>query len=134
MMETTVVRDEPGAATGPATGIAAQENPARWWLPATLGVSAIAFGVALPLLPDESLRVIAAVLGIGLVLGGIARLRSLVTDWLVLATVLAVLWLFSGLALLVIATTSAGSTDGRLVGLGVFSTIVGIAFAVWPRG
>jgi uncharacterized membrane protein HdeD (DUF308 family) len=130
LMETTVVRDEPGM----ATGIAAQEKPARWWLPATLGVAAIAFGIALPLLPDASLRAIAVLFGIALVLGGIARLRSLVTEWLVLATILAVLWLFSGLALLVIATTTAGSTDGRLVGLGVFSTIVGIAFAVWPRG
>ena len=132
MMGSTVVRDQPGIA---ATGApAAQEKPSRWWLPATLGVIAIASGIALPLLPEVSLRFIAALFGIALALGGIARLRTLVTEWAVLATILAVLWLFSGLALLVIAMTTAGSTDGRLVGLGVFSTIVGIAFAVWPRG
>jgi uncharacterized membrane protein HdeD (DUF308 family) len=134
MMESTVARDEQGvAAAGPRAGGAARNNPLRWWLPATLGITAIAFGIALPILPDASLRVIAAMLGIAFVLGGIACLRTLVAEWAVLATVLAVLWLFSGLAQLVIATTAAGSTDGRLVGLGAFSTIVGIAFAVWPR-
>jgi uncharacterized membrane protein HdeD (DUF308 family) len=133
-MESTIARDEPGvAATEPRAGGAARNNPLHWWLPATMGVTAIAFGVALPILPDASLRVIAAMLGIAFVLGGIACLRILVTGWAVLATVLAVLWLFSGLAQLVIAMTVAGPTDGRLVGLGAFSTIVGIAFAVWPR-
>jgi uncharacterized membrane protein HdeD (DUF308 family) len=133
-METMTAPDEPGtAATSPPAGVAAPEHPLRWWLPAMLGVAAIAFGVALPVLPDASLRVIAAMFGIALVLGGIARLRTLVIGWTVLATVLAVLWLFSGLAQLVVATTAGGSIDGRLVGLGLFSTMVGIAFAVWPR-
>jgi uncharacterized membrane protein HdeD (DUF308 family) len=133
-MESTVARDVPGdTATDPPAVGAAREHPLRWWLPATLGVTAIAVGIALPILPDASLRVIATMFGVALVFGGIARLRTLVIGWAVLATVLAVLWLFSGLAQLVIVTTAGGSVDGRLVGLGVFSTIIGIAFAVWPR-
>jgi uncharacterized membrane protein HdeD (DUF308 family) len=132
------IGNEPGTAMMEATvaeekRVATRENPLYWWVPAMLGVAAIAFGIALPLLPDLSLRVMATLVGVAFVLGGIARLRSLVVGWAVLATVLAVLWLFSGLAVLVLATTTGGSIDGRLVGLGAFSTIVGIAFAVWPR-
>jgi len=124
MMESTIAKEEP---------LATRESPLHWWVPAMLGVTAIAFGIALPILPDVSLRVMATLVGVAFVLGGIARLRTLVTGWAVLATVLAVLWLFSGLAVLVLATTTGGSIDGRLIGLGAFSTIVGIAFAVWPR-
>jgi uncharacterized membrane protein HdeD (DUF308 family) len=124
MMEVTVAKE---------SRVATRESPLHWWVPATLGVTAIAFGIALPILPDVSLRVMATLVGVGFVLGGIARLRTLVAGWAVLATVLAVLWLFCGLAVLVLATTTGGSIDGRLIGLGAFSTIVGIAFAVWPR-
>lgn len=105
----------------------------RWWAPAALGVASIVAGVTLQVLPDMPLRVMVAVVGAGLVLAGISRLSRLGPGWAVLAPVVAAMWLLSGLLQLVIAVTVDGPATSRLLALGGVSTLVGTAFAVWPR-
>jgi hypothetical protein len=105
----------------------------RWWVPAALGIVSIVTGVTLQVLPDMPLRVAVGVLGAALVLYGIARLRRLGAGWAVLAPVVAAMWLLSGLLQLVIAVTVDGPATPRLLALGGVSTLVGTAFAVWPR-
>jgi uncharacterized membrane protein HdeD (DUF308 family) len=107
-------------------------NASRWWLPAVLGIGSIVTGVALPVLPDAPLRVVVAVVGVALVFGGIGRLRSLGPAWAVLAPVVAIMWLLSGLLQLVIAVTVDGSATARLLALSGLSMLVGTGFAVWP--
>ena len=133
------VADRPtagSAADGPTTRLAAAGptagNASRWWLPAVLGIGSIVTGVALQVLPDAPLRVTVAVVGVALVFGGIGRLRSLGPAWAVLAPVVAIMWLLSGLLQLVIAVTVDGSATARLLALGGLSMLVGTGFAVWP--
>jgi uncharacterized membrane protein HdeD (DUF308 family) len=119
-------------APGTAAGHAARDSRFRWWLPALLGVASIISGIALQVLPDSSLRVAVALIGGMLVLVGITCLRGCVSGWAVLATVVASLWLLSGLTQLLIASTVSGPAGNRLLRLSVASIVVGVAFAFWP--
>jgi hypothetical protein len=47
--------------------------------------------------------------------------------------VAATIWLLSGLFQLVIAAAASGRSGDRLLALGGVSTVVGTAFALWPR-
>lgn len=164
MTETPIARSA-GAVPGwdRAVTPVAREDPFPWWLLAVLGVISILLGVAMLVWPDVTLRVVAflvglwlliagiarviaafgsrrglgaqvlsGIIGVVLILGGVACLRNLVTSLAVLATIVALTWLFSGLSELVVGFAVHGSTRWWLVGLGVLTTLVGIAFVVWP--
>jgi len=118
-----------GSKSHPPVGARAGEGSLRWWLAVVLGLSSIAVGITIQVVPDASLRVVAAVIGVVLALRGIASLRRLVPGWTVLAHLVATTWLLSGLFQLVIAAV----VGGRLLALGAVTTVVGTAFAVWPR-
>src|SRR4029453_2028927 len=77
-------------------------------------------------------QILSGIIGVLLILGGVACLRNLVTSLAVLATIIALTWLFSGLSELVIGLAVRGPTRGWLILLGVVSTLIGIAFVVWP--
>lgn len=146
-----------------ATAPAVRENLSPWWLLLVLGITSILFGVAVLVWPDVTLRVMAVLVGLWLLLAGIARvvgafvsgrgvgaqvlsgliglllivggvacLRNLVTGLLMLATIVAFMWLFSGLSELVLAFTATGSSRTWLLLLGAVSTLIGFAFLVWP--
>jgi uncharacterized membrane protein HdeD (DUF308 family) len=78
-------------------------------------------------------QVLSGIVGVLLVVAGIACLRNHVTSLAVLATVVAFMWLFSGLSELVIAFAVTGSARGWLIVIGVLSALVGFAFLVWPQ-
>lgn len=65
-------------------------------------------------------------------MGGVACLRDLATGLAVLATVVALTWLFSGLSEIALGMSATGSTRVGLVVIGVVSTLVGFALIVWP--
>jgi uncharacterized membrane protein HdeD (DUF308 family) len=131
---------------------------------AVLGCISIAFGIAILVWPDVTVRVMAVfvgiwflvagvtrvfgaftsgrgvgaqmlsgIVGVLLVLGGIACLRNLVTGLAAVATLVALTWLLSGMAELVLAFTVTGSARTTFLLLGGLSTVVGIVFAVWPE-
>jgi uncharacterized membrane protein HdeD (DUF308 family) len=77
-------------------------------------------------------QILSGIIGVLLILGGVACLRNLVTSLAVLATIIALTWLFSGLSELVIGFAVRGPARGWLILLGVVSTLIGIAFVVWP--
>jgi uncharacterized membrane protein HdeD (DUF308 family) len=164
MAETPMVRGtqpDPAWAGPPAPVV--REDPFPWWLLLILGVVSILFGVVVLVWPDVTLRVMAAFVGIWLLVAGIARvigafvsgrgfgaqvlsgivgvllivggvacLRNIVTSLAVLATIVALTWLFSGLSELVIAFAVGGSRSVWLLVLGIVSILVGLAFVVWP--
>jgi uncharacterized membrane protein HdeD (DUF308 family) len=78
-------------------------------------------------------QVLSGIVGLLLIVAGVACLRNLVTSLALLATLVAFMWLFSGLAELVIAFATHGPTRVWLLLLGAVSTLIGIAFLVWPR-
>ena len=140
-----------------------REDVLPWWVPLALGIASILFGVAVLAWPGATLRVMAflvgvwlllagvarvvsaflsgrglgavvlsGIVGILLILGGVACLRNLVTRLAVLATVVALVWLFSGLSELVAGFTIQGSSRIWFILLGALSVLVGIALLVWP--
>jgi uncharacterized membrane protein HdeD (DUF308 family) len=78
-------------------------------------------------------QMLSGVVGVLLILGGVACLRNLVTAVAVLATLVAAMWLLSGLSELVIAFTVHGPSRGWLIALGVVSILTGLVFAIWPE-
>jgi hypothetical protein len=134
MAERDATPDRPGGRRArPPVATRAGKDSLRWWLPVGVGVSAIAAGVTLQLVPDVPPRVMAAVVGAVLALGGIACLRRQVTGWVVFAPVAATIWLLSGLSQLVVAATVSDRSGDRVLALGGVSTVIGTAFALWPR-
>lgn len=77
-------------------------------------------------------QVLSGVVGVVLLIGGLACLRNVARGVLVLALVVALAWLLSGIAELVIAFQTTGSTRMWLIVLGVVSIALGLAFTFWP--
>jgi uncharacterized membrane protein HdeD (DUF308 family) len=77
-------------------------------------------------------QVLSGVVGVVLVIGGVACLRNVARGVLVLALVVALAWLLSGVAELVIAFQTTGSARTWLIVLGVVSIALGLAFTFWP--
>jgi uncharacterized membrane protein HdeD (DUF308 family) len=77
-------------------------------------------------------QMLSGIVGVLLVVGGVACLRNLATGLAVLATIVALMWLFSGLSEIALAMSATGSTRVGMLVLGVASTIVGFALIVWP--
>jgi uncharacterized membrane protein HdeD (DUF308 family) len=159
-------RDPSASASAAETeaAVVASEDPYPWWMAAALGCISIAFGIAILVWPDVTVRVMAVfvgiwflaagvtrvfgaftsgrgvgpqvlsgIVGVLLVLGGIACLRNLVAGLAAVATLVALTWLLSGMAELVLAFTVTGSARTTFLLLGGLSTVVGIVFAVWPE-
>jgi uncharacterized membrane protein HdeD (DUF308 family) len=77
-------------------------------------------------------QVLSGIVGVVLLIGGLACLRNVARGVLVLALVVALAWLLSGVAELVIASQTTGSTRMWLIVLGVVSIGLGLAFTFWP--
>jgi uncharacterized membrane protein HdeD (DUF308 family) len=77
-------------------------------------------------------QVLSGVVGVVLLIGGLACLRNVARGVLVLALVVALAWLLSGIAELVIAFQTTGSTRMWLIVLGIVSIALGLAFTFWP--
>jgi uncharacterized membrane protein HdeD (DUF308 family) len=135
-----------------------------WWTVVVLGLVSVLFGIVVLVWPNATLRVMAVLVGIWLlvagilriagaflpgaglgrqvlsgivgvvlVLGGLACLRNLVTALAVLAFMVALTWIFSGLAEVVVAVQATGATRAALLVLGVLSLLAGFVFLVTPR-
>jgi uncharacterized membrane protein HdeD (DUF308 family) len=130
---------------------------------ALLGVVTTLFGIVVLAWPDATIRVLAVVVGIWLLMAGLARilwafvpgrgvgrqvlsgivgvllvvagaacLRDLAKGVLVLAWIVGMAWLLSGLAALVVAALVTGPPRTWLIVVGLISVLLGIAFMAWP--
>jgi uncharacterized membrane protein HdeD (DUF308 family) len=77
-------------------------------------------------------QVLSGTVGVILLIGGVACLRNVATGVLVLAFVIALAWILSGVAECVIAFRAAGSARMWLIVLGVVSIAAGLVFLLWP--
>jgi uncharacterized membrane protein HdeD (DUF308 family) len=77
-------------------------------------------------------QVLSGTVGVLLLIGGVACLRNVANGVLVLALVIALAWLLSGVAEFVLAFQATGSTRTWLVLLAVVSIAIGLAFTFWP--
>jgi uncharacterized membrane protein HdeD (DUF308 family) len=77
-------------------------------------------------------RALSGVVGVVLLIGGVACLRELTTRVLVLAMFIALTWILSGLAELVFALQTAGPMRTWIVVFSLVSIGIGIVFLVWP--
>ena len=78
-------------------------------------------------------QVLSGVVGVVLVLIGAACLRNLVTTVALLAAVVAVSWLLSGIAEAVMAAEAKRGSRGPLLAAGLISIAIGFVFLVVPR-
>jgi uncharacterized membrane protein HdeD (DUF308 family) len=158
----------PTESAGSYTGYAGadpieRDEPFPWWLSLVLGITSIAFGLVVLIWPRETLKVAGFLVGLWLLLAGIARifsafrpgrgvgsqilsgivgvllvligiacLRNLITSVLLLATIVAFTWLISGLSEIVLAFAAHGGTRVGLMILGIVSALIGIVFLIWP--
>jgi uncharacterized membrane protein HdeD (DUF308 family) len=140
------------------------EDTASFWLLFALGVATMCFGIAILAWPGASVRVVAVmvgvwllltglsrivgafvlrrglgrqllsgIVGILLVIGGVACLRDLTKGAAVLAFVVALMWVLSGIAELVIAQQADPWARRWLIVLGVASLVVGFVFVFSPQ-
>ncbi|MET7422139.1 DUF308 domain-containing protein [Dactylosporangium sp. NPDC005555] len=79
-----------------------------------------------------SRRVLLGGLGVLLIVGGIACLRHVATGVTVLAAIIGLAWLISGIAELAIAFLTRGRIRTSLLAIGAVSLLVGLAFVFWP--
>jgi uncharacterized membrane protein HdeD (DUF308 family) len=77
-------------------------------------------------------QALSATIGVILLVSGAACLRNVAKGVLVLALIIALSWLLSGMTSLVIALEASGSTRRWLMVLAVVSVAVGLAFLLWP--
>lgn len=135
-----------------------------WWSLVGLGAVSVLLGVFVLVWPEATLRVMAALAGIWLVVGGLVRifgafvtgrgvgrqvlsgivgvvvvlvgvacLRNLVTTVALLAAVVAVSWLLSGIAEAVMAAEAPHGSKGLLLAAGLLSIGIGFVFLFVPR-
>jgi uncharacterized membrane protein HdeD (DUF308 family) len=77
-------------------------------------------------------QVLSGIVGVVLVLGGAFCLRNIVTTVSLLALVVAVTWLLSGIAEMVMAFEASGSSRMWLLALGIVSIVIGLIFLLTP--
>jgi uncharacterized membrane protein HdeD (DUF308 family) len=70
--------------------------------------------------------------GVVLVLGGLACLRDIATSLVALALIVALSWMLSGIAEIVMAAEATGSSRTWLLVLGVLSAGLGLIFLFFP--
>jgi uncharacterized membrane protein HdeD (DUF308 family) len=152
---------ESASAWGPP--VVEQGDVFPWWSVAVLGAVSVLLGVVVLVWPGETLRVLAVLVGIWLLVAGVARifgaflpgrgvgravlsgivgvllviggvlcLRNLVNGLVVLAVIVALTWMFSGLAEIMLAFAAHGGTRALLLVTGILSVIAGFLFLVWP--
>jgi uncharacterized membrane protein HdeD (DUF308 family) len=79
-----------------------------------------------------SQQILSGTVGVVFLIGGIACLRNVARGVLVLALVIALAWLLTGMAEFVIAFQASGTTRTWLLVLAVVSIAIGLAFTFWP--
>jgi uncharacterized membrane protein HdeD (DUF308 family) len=77
-------------------------------------------------------QVLSGTVGVVLVIGGVACLRNVARGVLVLALIVALAWLLSGMAELVIAFQTTGASRTWLIVLAIVSIAIGLMFTFWP--
>ncbi|WP_433788901.1 HdeD family acid-resistance protein [Actinoplanes sp. CA-252034] len=77
-------------------------------------------------------HVFSGVVGIIVLVAGLACLRNLITGLLVLAVVFGTTWVLSGLALVLAGATRHGALRAALLVVGVLTILLGVAFVVLP--
>jgi uncharacterized membrane protein HdeD (DUF308 family) len=77
-------------------------------------------------------QVLSGTVGVVLLIGGVACLRNVARGVLVLALIVALAWLLSGMAEIVIAFQTTGAVRTWLLVLGIVSIAIGLAFTFWP--
>jgi uncharacterized membrane protein HdeD (DUF308 family) len=166
MTEIPTRRSQPAAS--PAAGY---ESPVvrepgslfPWWTVLVVGLVSILFGLAVLVWPDVTLRVMAVLVGLWLLLIGVTRifgaflpgpglgrqvlsgvigfiiliggllcLRNLVNALAVLAFMVALTWLFTGLAETIMAFQATGVTRMVFLVVGLLSLAAGFVFLFWP--
>ena len=139
-------------------------DPTGWQVMVASGTLSIVVGAVMLIWPDATLRVVAALVGIWVLLAGIARilgaflpgrslgrhllsgivgvllvvagvacLRELVNALALLAFVIALTWIFSGLAGIVLGLQTTGAARAWLLAVGILSAGIGVAFLVVPE-
>ena len=79
-------------------------------------------------------RLLSGVVGAAMVVGGVACLRNVVNGVMVLALIVGLAWLLTGMSEIGIGLMTHGRTRLWLTTLGVASLVVGLVFVVWPGG
>jgi uncharacterized membrane protein HdeD (DUF308 family) len=135
-----------------------------WWSVVCLGVLSVLLGIVVLVWPEATLQVMAALVGIWLVIGGLVRiftafgsgrgvgrqilsgivgvvivvigaacLRDLVRTVAVLALVVAVTWLLTGVAETAMAADASAGSRVMLLCAGLVSIVLGFVFLFVPR-
>jgi uncharacterized membrane protein HdeD (DUF308 family) len=77
-------------------------------------------------------QVLSGIVGVVLVLGGLACLRDVATSLVALALLVSLSWMLSGIAEIVMAADAHGSSRTWLLVLGVLSAVLGLIFLFYP--
>jgi uncharacterized membrane protein HdeD (DUF308 family) len=77
-------------------------------------------------------QVLSGTVGIILMIGGAACLRNVAKGVLILAFMIALAWILSGMAEFVIALQATGATRTWLIVLALVSIAIGFVFLLWP--
>ncbi|MEV0127642.1 DUF308 domain-containing protein [Dactylosporangium sp. NPDC050688] len=77
-------------------------------------------------------RLLTGVVGAVMVVGGVACLRNVATGVTLLALVVGLAWLLTGISEIGIGLMTHGRTRVWLTTMGVVSLVVGLVFVVWP--
>jgi uncharacterized membrane protein HdeD (DUF308 family) len=77
-------------------------------------------------------QLLSGIVGVILVIAALACLRDVAKGVLVFAFMVALAWLFSGLAAVVAGISAHGAARVGLIILGLLSVVVGLVFMLWP--
>jgi uncharacterized membrane protein HdeD (DUF308 family) len=77
-------------------------------------------------------RLLTGAVGAAMVVGGVACLRNVASGVVVLALIVGLAWLLTGVSEIGIGLMTHGRTRVWLTTMGVVSLVVGIVFVVWP--
>lgn len=77
-------------------------------------------------------QLLSGAVGLIFIIGGAACLRDVAKGIAVLALLVGLAWIFSGLAEFVVATRASGANRSWLTALATVSVLVGLVFLLWP--